>query len=84
MTEMERSLKNLRLLLPVVENIFGINNENVIAFRAFITEKESIAQKIQAQGLIMEGYIALFFDTDNLKEIYIKFNIPEAKLEQAA
>jgi len=36
MTEIERSLKNLRHLLPVVDNIFGINNENKLSKPSFV------------------------------------------------
>ena len=75
---MEASLKLDKEALQLAENIYGINDENVISLRAFVTEKETILPKIQTKGLITEEDFDSFFDPDRMKEIGLNFKIEAA------
>jgi hypothetical protein len=78
--EMKFSVKQFKEMLKIAENLYGINNENVISLRAFTTEKEAILQKTQTQGFITKRDFHSFFDSDRLKKIGHRFN---SEMQQA-
>jgi hypothetical protein len=81
--EMKFSVKQFKEMLKIAENLYGINNENVISLRAFTTEKETILQKTQTQGFITKRDFHSFFDSDRLKKIGSKIKVDLDKAEQA-